>query len=78
MSIIYNGYAPGESRTRTMRPRKADKGHSVVGSEIIRKGDQFAFAYRLTCQCGKTFSSQRTGERCWQAHRAHLKREGVS
>lgn len=77
--IIYNGYEPGESRTHTMRPKKRDKGHSVVASTMTRKGHDFAFSYRLTCQCGKTFGSQRTGERCWQAHSAHLRlvrREG--
>jgi hypothetical protein len=74
---IYNGYAPGESRTVKMRPRKADKGHSPVASTLTRRGDAFAFNYRLTCQCGKTFTSQRTADRNWQAHRAHLRREGI-
>lgn len=70
---IFNGYAPGESRTVTMRPRKGDHGHSPVASTMTRQGHAFAFNYRLTCQCGKSFGSRRTATRCWQAYDAHMR-----
>lgn len=67
---------PYNYRVSTLRPRKADKGHSIVKMESWTK-DAYGFGQRraLTCQCGKRMTGN--GERSHYAHTAHLKQEGV-
>lgn len=71
--IIYNGFAPGETRETRRRPRKRDRGHTVVLISQTRRGAAFAFTYRLECQCGQTFRSRQTIDRTYHAHAAHLR-----
>lgn len=77
MSTIYNGYGPGESRTVKMRKHKGDKGHSLLSAMTTRRGSAFAFNYRWTCECGRTFGSRQSSDRCYYAYAAHLRAEGV-
>jgi hypothetical protein len=72
----FNGYAPGESRTQKSRPEARDGGHSIVERTTTRQGHSFSFVYRVTCECGKTFSG-RTYSTPFYTHIRHLKREGV-
>lgn len=76
MSITYNGFAPGETRSRTRKPNKADKGHSIVEQRQTRKGHDFLFIYTSVCECGKIFRG-RTSSTPFYSHLRHLKREGV-
>lgn len=72
--IIYNGFRDGESKTRTMKPRKRDNGHSMVESTTTRIGSKFAFRYILTCECGRKFSSRTSISRVHQSFSDHLRR----
>lgn len=69
--IIYNGYKDGESRTAKHRVSRSDGGHSLVSTTTTRRGSAFAFTYRVTCQCGQTYSSRQTPDRAWRSHEAH-------
>jgi len=57
----------------TSRPKKRDKGHSVVRS--VHTTDRYGLTPRLTlyCQCGKKFSG--TGSRAFYSHENHVKKE---
>lgn len=72
----YNGFEPGESRTVKVKPI-SKHGHDIATSTTTRRGSAFAFTYRLTCQCGKSFGSRQSKDRTWYAYNAHLKKEGL-
>jgi len=63
-------------RSRKSRPRKRDKGHSIVLWESWTK-DAYGFGMRrrITCQCGKRMSGN--GNRADYSYGAHLRAEGV-
>lgn len=76
--IIYNGFKPGERRSTVLRPRKKDGGHSIVKTTTVRLGSRFQFKWSQTCECGKTYSSERSPARVWQSMEAHRKKETAS
>lgn len=71
--ITYNGFKPGESRTFTQKPRKADEGHTVVKVITKRRGADFAFTYTWVCECGHTLRSIRSLESLVYRHEAHVR-----
>lgn len=73
--ITYNGYKPGETYTKRMRARKADKGHSIVAMTTTRRGHDFSFKVTAECECGKKFSTTRDRTSLLYRHEAHQRTE---
>lgn len=73
--VIYNGFAPGESRFRKVTPSKKDKGHGIVAYTTKRPGHAFAFTYGVVCECGKVYRSTRSPERALRTWTNHKRKE---
>lgn len=71
----FNGYAPNESRTRTMRVKAKDAGHSLVSLTTTRVGHRFSFRYQMVCQCGRKFASKQSVDSAGYRFMAHQRDE---
>lgn len=74
----YNGYAPDEERTVTLRRHLRDAGHSAVELTTRRVGADFRFRYALRCECGAQMSGWDRAALGYR-HAAHVRAElGIS
>ena len=72
MTIVYNGYQPGETRVNKRRPRKADAGHTIVEYRTTRLGSTFTIRTRIVCQCGWAASTKADNGSLWSRHNRHV------
>jgi hypothetical protein len=74
-AVFFNGQEVGKVYTTTHKPRKKDKGHSVV-----RRDSLVTFTWRvrntLYCECGRKFSGY--NERSMYSHNNHIDKETAS
>lgn len=71
MTISVNGIREGEVRTTTLRPRKADKGHSIVKMQTWLT-PRLSERRAVVCECGKRYTGY--GDRASYSHAAHVKK----
>lgn len=73
MSFTNNGFRPGETKARTLTPKKRDGGHSIVQVSTTLSASGWRWTYAVTCECGKRYTG-RTSDTPYNTHSRHVRK----
>lgn len=70
MSMTWNGYRPGESRSIDMKPTVIDRGHSIIKHTTLLT-TTMRWRYSVVCECGKVYTGRipMTPYDTWSRHK---------